>query len=1034
MINYFTRHPTAANLLMLSMILVGLMVIPTIKRETFPEFESDFVQAQIVQPGAAPQDAEENLCQRMEDAVDGLSDIEEVRCEAVEGMATLTLKLNSGTDISRMLLDVQTQINAVKDFPDEAEPPVVTELSRTKPVMDVALVADLPASELKAYAEQLKRRIKLEAGVKLVTINGFSDHQILVELSLTDIRRLGLSVGDIADKLRRQNVRLPSGTIETHDKNLLIRFDEQKVTPAALAETVISSNTDGGIVRLGDVAVLTDRFELDEEHVLFDGKPAAILSISKNKEEDVLKVKEDLLRLLDEIRPNLPAGVTLQTTNDMSSLVSDRLSMMIKNGLQGVFLVFLTMWLFFSLRYSFWVAMGLPVAFLAAVAMMPLFGLSINVMTLVAFLMAIGIMMDDAIVIAESIASHVERGMERSEAIVAGVKKVAPGVLSSFLTTVFIFSSLLFLDGQMGNVLKVVPLTLLLILTISLLEAFLILPNHLSHALSKNSDGDAPRGIRAWFHQHFEAFRNNQLVNAVEWVVKWRYGFLGAIIALFLLSLSLVAGGAVKFIGFPELDGDIVEARVVLPPGATLMETKTVVEKIVAAAEKVDERFSAEEVDQSYVQHLTEKFNFNNDAKETGPHVATVRLDLLSAELRQGSIHEFIRQWREETGELAAPLSMVFKQPEMGPAGRAIEIRIRHDDLYLLKQVSTEVQQYLSNFQGVYGLLDTMRPGKEEILVTLRPGAEVYGIDGQMLASQLRGAYFHQTADEIQVGPENIQIDVKLAKADAAKLSNLLNFPINVGDKQVPLASLAEIAFQRGFVRIERIDGLRTISVLGDVDVSQANTNEVLQLFRNELMPQLLAKHPGLRIEFEGEVKESAKTGSSMGKGFLLGLFGVFAILSLQFKSYLEPVTVMVAIPLALIGVLWGHLLLGYSLSMPSVMGFVSLAGIVVNDSILLVQYIRHHVEEGDSVHEAVVQASRERFRAVFITSMTTAAGMLPLMLETSLQAQVLKPLVISVVFGIFASTALVLFMVPAFYSVLDDFGKVSFANKQDAH
>ncbi|GAA5219087.1 efflux RND transporter permease subunit [Corallincola platygyrae] len=1030
MISYFTRHPTAANLLMLLMILVGLMVIPTIKRETFPEFKFDYVQAKIVLPGAAPQDAEENLCLRMEDAVDGLSNIAEVRCEAVEGMATLTLKLTPAGDVSRMLLDVQTQINAVNDFPEEAEAPIVTELEMNDRVLDVALVADLPMAELKAYAEQLKRRIKLEAGVKLVEITGFSDHQIRVELSLTDMRRLGLSVEEIADKLRRQNVRLPSGTIETLDKNILIRFDEQKVAPDALARTVISSNSDGGVVRLGDIAKLTDRFELDEEKIVFDGKPAAVLSISKNKEEDVLRVKERLLTLLDEIRPTLPDGVSLQVTNDMSSLVADRLSMMIKNGYQGVILVFLTMWLFFSFRYSFWVAMGLPVAFLAAVAMMPLFGLSVNVMTLVAFLMAIGIMMDDAIVIAESIASHTERGLSRVDAIISGVKKVAPGVISSFLTTVFIFSSLLFLQGQMGSVLKVVPLTLILILTISLVEAFYILPNHLEHALRK-PEPTSNGSLRDRFNQRFEQFRNNQLVNTVEWVVRWRYAFLGGVLGVFLVSISLISSGAIKFIGFPELDGDIVEARVVLPPGTPLSETEAIVQHLIDAANKVNDEFSANEDGESYVQHITERYNFNYDAKESGPHVATVRADLLSAEIRNGSLHDFVRQWREQTGALSAPLSMVFKQPEMGPAGRAIEIRLRHDDLDLLKEVSNRVQGYLGEFQGVYGLLDTMRPGKEEIKVTLRPGAEVYGIDGQMLASQLRGAYFHQTADEIQVGPENIQIDLKMAKTDAAKLSNLLNFPITVGDKQIPLASLAHIEFQRGYVRIERIDGLRTVSVLGDVDVGQANTNEVLATFRQELMPQLLDEYPGLRVEFEGEVKESAETGSSMAKGFMIGLFGVFAILSLQFRSYLEPFTVMVAIPLALIGVLWGHLLLGYSLSMPSIMGFVSLAGIVVNDSILLVQYIRHHVEEGDSVHDAVVQASRERFRAVFITSMTTAAGMLPLMLETSLQAQVIKPLVISVVFGIFASTALVLFMVPAFYSVLDDFGKVSFAKSK---
>ncbi len=1030
MITYFVRHPTAANLLMLTMLFIGLKALPGIKRETFPEFKFDYIQASVVMPGAGPEDVENNLCRRMEDAVEGLGNVDEVRCEAVEGMATLTLKLTPEGDVGRMLVDVQTQIQSIQDLPEEAEAPRVQELEMFDQLLDIAVAAELPAAELKAYAQDLKDRLKLEADVKLVTIKGFSDHELRVELSLASIRQLGLSVSDIAQKVASQNVRLPSGNIETSEKNLLIRFDQQQVTPEGLAQLVIASNPDGSVVHLGQVAQISDRFKLDEEKIRFNGKPAALLSVQKNKSEDALRVKAKIVEFVEAEKRRAPHGVELTITNDFSSLLNDRLSMMIKNGYQGIVLVFFTMWLFFGLRYSFWVAMGLPVAFFAALALMPLLGLSINIMTLVAFLMAIGIMMDDAIVIAESIAAHMERGQNRYHAIIQGVKKVAPGVFSSYLTTVFIFSTLLFLEGQMGSVLKVVPMTLLLILTVSLVEAFLILPNHLAHALKQGNQ--QPSGFRARFFQRFERFRQQTLVNAVERAVHYRYLFLGGVVALFLVSIALLAGGAVKFIGFPELDGDIVEARIVMPPGTPLNRTEALVAELVAAAKAVDAEFSQREgAHAPYLRKVTELYNFNMDAAEKGPHLATVRLDLLSAELRKGSLHDFIRVWRERVGEQAEPLSLVFKQPEMGPAGRAIEVRMTHDDLDILKAASVEAKNYFATFQGVYGLMDTMRPGKEEVVVRLRDGAEVYGIDGQQLANQLRGAYFYQRADRVQVGPESLEINVQLAKADAGKLANLANFPIRIGEAQVPLSSIADISYERGFVRIARLDGRRWISVYGDVDVDQANANEIIQTFKRDKVAQLLADYPGLRIDFEGQSKESAKTGGSMMSGFVLGLFGVFAILSFQFRSYLEPVTVMTAIPLALIGVIWGHFLLGYSLSMPSIMGFISLAGIVVNDSILLVQYIRHHCEAGDSVHDAVVKASRERFRAVFITSMTTAAGLLPLLLETSLQAQVLQPLVISVVFGIFASTLLVLFMVPTFYAVLADFGLVSFEKQR---
>ena len=641
--------------------------------------------------------------------------------------------------------------------------------------------------------------------------------------------------------------------------------------------------------------------------------------------------------------------------------------------------------------------------------------------------MAIGIMMDDAIVIAESIASHLDRGQSVDDAVYNGVKKVLPGVLSSFLTTVCIFGSLLFLDGEMGAVLKAVPQVLILVLSLSLIEAFLILPNHLSHSLHKEKNDKPALRFKVVLLEKFENFRNTTLMNMVEKVVTFRYAFMGGVLTLLLLSVALIAGGVVKFQPFPELDGDIAEARIILPPGASLSQTEKVVDKIVASAERLNEQWSEEVEDgNKLVEHITSQFNANADANESGPHLATVRLDLRGAESRNTVIDDFIDAWREDIGDLADPISLVFKQPTMGPGGRAIEIRAKHDDLAALKSASLDIQEYLNQFDGVHGVLDDMRMGKEEILVKLRPGAETYNVNGQMIASQLRAAFFGQTADEIQIGVENISIEVRLDKEQAGDLQQLANFPIITADgSQIPLATLATLDFQRNYVRIQRIDGLRTISIFGDIDNKKASSSAILAQFQKDEAAKLIQKYPGLRFDFEGEAKDAAKTGASMGKGFLLGLFGVFAILSYQFRSYLEPVVVMLAIPLAFIGVVVGHWLLGHALSMPSMMGFVSLAGIVVNDSILLVQYIRHHVDEGDSVHDSVVKASRERFRAVFLTSMTTAAGLLPLLTETSLQAQVIQPLVISIVFGIFASTLLVLFMIPAAYAILADFGLV---------
>ncbi|GLS89668.1 acriflavin resistance protein [Psychromonas marina] len=1036
MIKLFTRHPTVANLLMLTFFVLGLSSIGNIKRETFPEFSPPYIIANVVYPGASPAEVEESLCLRMEDAVDGLSNIEETKCDAQEGFASLTVKMDEKADIGRALVDIQTEINAIKDFPSQIDPPTVKELDWAEPVVDIAISAQASWPHLKAYAEQLKRTLKIDYDVSLVTVSGFSDHQLRVELNEQDIRHLGLTVAQVADKIGRQNVKMPAGNIELSDKNLLIRFDERKVTPQDLGTTIVASLPDGGVVRLSDVATITDRFELEESKILFNGKPTAMLKIQKNKADDALRIKERVNEFVAYQQNIAPDGVTLTMTNDMSSLLQDRLSMLLKNGWQGIILVFLSMWLFFSLRYSFWVSAGLPVAFLGGLFLMSLFGVSINIMTLVGLLMAIGIMMDDAIVIAESVAAHIEKKIPVHDAVIQGVKKVAPGVISSFLTTIFIFGSLLWLDGQMGKVLSVVPLVLILVLSISLIEAFLILPSHLYHSLSKPEKKDTTLKFKRVFLEKFEGFRNVTLVKWVTFVVKCRYASIGLTIGALFVSFALVAGGGLKFLPFPDLDGDIAEARIILPPGSTLKQTEAVANHIIASAKVIGKELTADNGEPAeLIRDITAHYNFNADAGESGPHVATVRLDLLSAEIRKSLMADILDAWRLQTGDLAAPISLVFKQPSMGPAGRDIEVRLKHEDLTQLKQASVELQSYLSQFQGVNGILDDMRPGKEEVIIKLKAGAENYGVDGQTIASQLRSAYFGQTADEIQVGPENIEIQVQLNKQQAGNLQALANFPIILDQNtQIPLSAVATLSSDRSFVRIQRIDAQRTVTVMADVDSHKANGSEIVSNMRASFIPQLLQQYPGLKVDFEGSTKESAKTASSLITGFSIGLFGLFAILSFQFRSYLEPFVVMLAIPLALIGVLWGHWLTGHNLSMPSILGFVSLAGIVVNDSILLVQYIRHHVDDGDSVHESVIKASRDRFRAVFLTSLTTAAGLLPLLLETSLQAQVVQPIVISIVFGIFSSTLLVLFIIPSAYAILADFNLVHKHKALDEH
>lgn len=1031
MINFFARHPTASNLLMLAIIFLGLTALPDIKRETFPVFSAKKVKVSIVYPGATPQDVESALCIPIEDAIDGINQVEEIQCEAREGIATATIKMSEGGEISRLMADVKNEIDGINTFPDQIESPILEEDGRTDEVIHLAIQANIPEVRLKEYAEYLKRKLKLEPGISLIDIDGFSDHQLRANLSLAKLRQFGLTLDNVADALLNQNIKLPSGTLEGKDKNILLRFDQQSVTPEALAQTVIASSAAGGQIRLLDVASVQDRFELDEAKVQFDGERAALLKIKKTKAQDAIDLVATVENFVEKERIITPPGITLTLTNNSSTIINDRISMLLENGWQGILLVFGVMWLFFTWRYAFWVSMGLPVSFLGAFFLMSLFGISINMISMVAMLMGIGILMDDAIVIAESIASKVEKGGDAVQGAIEGVKVVFPGVVSSFLTTAAIFGGMAFIAGDIGQVMRVIPIVLLMTLVVSLVEAFLILPNHLIHSLQHAQSKSKPvneQGFKHRFVTRFEAFRASTLVNLAEKAVTYRYLFVGSVIGLLFVSLALASGGLLKFKAFPDTEGDTLEVRVLMPPGTPLQKTELIVKRITDSARKLNDELQSEQPkEQALVEHITVEYNKNADAFGTGSHIATVRADLLTVEERSTPIDNVKAHWRELIGDIPGAISISIKEPAFGPAGRAIEIRMQSNNIQDLLEASALVREQLVKFEGVSNVMEDTRPGKEELKMALKPGALALGADGAVIANQLRIAFNGRKIDDIQRGAEQIELDVRLSPEDKLTTTQLRNFPITLPNgTEIPLSALASLEYDRGPSRINRIEGQRTLTIIGDIDSQVANTTEVLNQLQKSTIVTVLEKFPDMIINYEGEAKEGNTTATSLVTKFIMGLAGVFIILSFQFKSYFEPVMVMLAIPLAIIGVMWGHLLLGYDLTMPSIVGFVSLAGIVVNDSILLVAFIKEHMRQGQAAHQAAVSASKERFRAVFITSATTIAGTFPLLLETSTQAQVLQPLVVSLIFGMITSTCLILFVLPALYVILEDLGLTS--------
>ena len=1022
MIRFFSVHPTAANLLMMFLLAIGLMTLPQIKRETFPEVKAYSVQVQVPYPGATPLDVEQGICLTLEDALDGISFVEEKVCQARQNIGIMTVKMFEQGDFTKFLDDVNSAIDGISDFPVEAESAIVSEVGRVQRVVSIALTAELPRAELKTLAEQIKQRLLRHENIPLVEIQGFSDRQLLVAVPSYNIRRYGLSLQDIASIISKQNVDLPVGTIETHFQETQLRFSDERRTVSDLANIVVMSGSNGNDVLLGDIAKITDTFELAEDKLSFNGQSAAILAISKNTTDDSLRVLSAVEAMLIKERAILPEGVTLALTQDATSIVKDRINLLSTNAWQGLILVFAVMWLFFTFRYAFWVVMGLPVSFLASMYFLNSFGISINMFSMVALLLSLGILMDDAIVISESIASQIKKGLSPVDASIEGTKIVARGVISSFLTTACIFTGLIFIEGDLGQVLKVIPIVLLTVITVSLIEAFLILPHHLNHSLS-HAKTKAVSAFRLKFEQKFELFRD-KVAALVETLIRFRYAFLGSVVALFLLSISMLASGILKFSAFPNIEGDMVQARILMPSGTPLKQTEAVVKQLQEALDKTAEHFQQFE-QAPLIQAISVSYNENEDAYEFGPHLATIKVDLLTAESRQTSTQPFINYWRKTAGVIAQAHAISFKEPVIGPSGKAIEIRIKGDDFEKLSKASFELQKWLAGYGGVENVFDDLRPGKPEFSLTLKEGASNLGIDAQTIANQMRGAFQGAKVLETNVGLNTFEVTVKLDSGSRDDYVDFDTFPIIHPQTQaiIPLSSVANIEPSRGYARVSRVDNQRTITVYGDIDVDKNNTKQVLADITTRWLPQFEQSYPELSLSFEGEIKNAGTTQLSMVRAFVVGLLGVFILLSFQFRSYLEPFVVLVAIPLAMIGVVWGHLLMGLQFTMPSMMGFISLAGIVVNDSILLVEFVKNRVKTGLTVHEAAAKASHDRFRAVLLTSITTIAGMTPLLFETSTQAQILIPLATSIVFGITTSTLLVIFVIPCLYCVLEDFG-----------
>lgn len=1018
MIRWFTGHPTAGNLLLLLFLAAGFFAAPGLLRETFPDFRA--VEAEIVVPykGATAEDVETAICAPLWDGVQSVEGLETFTCTAQAGRARAVATMAPGNDALRFVNSLRTEVSAIDTFPERADPAVVRELHRTDPVTSVAISGDLPLSELDFYADGLSDRLTALPGVARVTRGGLGTRTLTISVSRTAMEGHGLTPAALAMAIAAQNIDLPIGTLEGDGAELTVRFTAERDTAAELATIPVMVLPNGATLTLSDVALIEERFEPPHDRAFVDGAPAIVLDVAKALNADALRVLDGVATLVAEETDRLPASIKVEVVQDVTSIIRDRLVMLVQNGVIGLVLVVIVMSLFFRPGFAIWAAMGLPVAFAGAFLWMALTGLSLNMMTLVALLMAIGIVMDDSIVIADSIAVHAAED-PTVETITKGVTAVAPGVISSFLTTLAVFLPLAFLAGELGAVLEVLPVVLLAALAASLIEAFFILPHHLKGGMKNTT----PSRFRTRFDAGFDTLRERGVGRLADAAIKARWLVAGLAIGALILTVGALVGGVVKREAMPEIDGDVLEARLMLPAGTPLARATEAVVQVEAALDRVNERLSPEQpAAQTLVIRRITRLGRNLSTGENGAHVATVAVDLLGAETRANSLDEIVTLWREEIGPLAGVSSLILTEPGIGPQGIAVELRLTHVDLVALEAAGRTTLAELETYAGVRNAILDLRPGATELRLTLSPGAEALGLTATDVAGQLRAAFLGTQLSEIRRADLAWDLEVRLPDIERVTRADLNDFKIALPDGvTVPLSSIVTIDEARGWGGITRRNGLRTLTIAADVDGRIGNADAITAQLVDGFLPDLVSATPGLDFEVGGQAANSAETVASILRGFLIGLVGIYIVLSFQFRSYVEPIIVMITIPLAFLGVIWGHVLMGYNISMPSLVGAASLAGIVVNNAILLVGVINERRAEGLSAALAAGEAVRSRFRPIFVSVSTTIMGMAPLLFETSTQAQTLKPLVISVVFGLLAATVLILLVLPAFYAALED-------------
>lgn len=1097
-IEWTVKNSPFMNTLLGALLIVGAGALLTLKREVFPEFQLDLIVSTVVYPGASPSEVEEGICQKIEEAIRPIQGIKKVYAVAAEGTGSVIAELETSVDDPQKVLEeIRSSIDRIPSFPELAEDPHVRELTLRTPAINIAVAggtAESPASEweLRELAEQIRNELLLLPSISQVDLISAKEYQIDVEIPERNLRKYGLTLQQVADIIRNENLEIPAGNIKTENAEYLVRGKNRQLVGARIAQLPVLSQPNGIVLTVADLGAVKDGFEDTTALTEIDGKLAQAMVVQKSENEDLLQITDDVHRYVRTRK--MPPGFELKVWGDRSTMVRDRLALLTNNGIVGLILVFVILGLFLDLRLAFWVAIGIPVSILGTCIVMQYTGSTLNMLSMFAFVMGLGIVVDDAIVIGDNIYAHRQRNKSLVRAAIDGAAEVAPSVISSVLTTVIAFAPLLFVSGVMGKFLAVMPLAVIAMLLVSLVESIFVLPCHLAHEEStgwqnfsarirgfltsiprqvwfgsaiavslvlgvsafpvssiagitvpaafgtvlagvaglglvaflvwcllavKNQIAAIFKFLRGPVEKYLHAFIDRIYIPILNWHLNNSALTYATAVSLLLLSMGLVAGGYAPFIVFPKMDSEFVRGQIAYPVGTPGQRTDEATKKLEETARALGEEYQKQGISiikliQRSVGQLSREAEFRN---LTGSNVGEVFVELVPPEERTISSEEFIRRWRQLAGEFPGAQEVTFSSAEMAPSGAPIEFKLLGQDVDQLEEAVEVCKQRLASYPGVFDISDDSEPGKWELQIRIRPEAEAMGIQLDQLARTVRATYYGEEVMRLQRGRHEVKLMVRYPEEERRSLANFSEIRIRTpqGD-EIPLPELAQVTVARGYSEINRIDQVRSITVTADVDEKLANAREIAGDLKSGFFPDLFKKYPGLSVRWEGQEERTNESVNSLFAGFIVALLAMFALLTAEFRSYLQPLMILVVIPFGMVGAIGGHLLMGLPLTMFSLFGMVALSGVVVNDSIVLIDFINHRHRDGIPLRESLLDAGRQRFRPVLLTSVTTVAGLLPIVLERSVQAQVLIPMAVSLSFGLMVSTLWVLILVPTMY------------------